>query len=41
MEEQLPKDEARQGEARRTNKVALLGLPLAFIVLAILYFMWA
>ncbi|MGQ7794095.1 diacylglycerol/lipid kinase family protein [Faunimonas sp. B44] len=39
--EELTKTEARQGEDRKMNKVVLfVGLPLAFIILAILYMMW-
>lgn len=41
MTEEISKTDARQGEKRTTNKVALLGLPIAFVVLAILYFIWA
>lgn len=39
--EELSKRDARQGEERRTNRTALLvGLPLAVVVLAVLYVMW-
>jgi hypothetical protein len=41
MTEQLRKTEARQGDRRRMNKTVLLvGTPLAFIVLGIIFLIW-
>jgi hypothetical protein len=42
MTEELDKTEARQGDRRRTNQtVVLIGTPLAFIALGILFLIWA
>ena len=42
MMENLNKTEARQGDRRRTNKTAvLIGTPLAFILMGILFLIWA
>ena len=42
MTENLTKTEARQGDRRRTNKtVVLIGTPLAFILMGILFLIWA
>ena len=41
MAEELSKTEARQGDRRRTNMTALVGVPLAVIVLGILVLIWA
>lgn len=42
MTEELTKTEARQGDRRRMNKtVVLVGTPLAFILLGILFMIWA
>ena len=41
MTEELPKTEARQGDRRRMNKTVLLvGTPLAFVVLGIIFLIW-
>jgi hypothetical protein len=41
MTERLRKTEARQGDRRRMNKTVLLvGTPLAFIVLGIIFLIW-
>ena len=41
MTDQLPKTEARQGDRRRMNKTVLLvGTPLAFVVLGIIFLVW-
>jgi hypothetical protein len=42
MTEELNKTEARQGDARRMNWVVLVvATPLAFVLMALIYFMWA
>jgi len=42
MTEEIDKTEARQGDHRRTTQtVLLIGTPLAFIALGILYLIWA
>jgi len=42
MPEEFDKTEARQGDRRRTTQTAvLIGTPLAFIALGILYLIWA
>ena len=42
MTEELTKTEARQGDRRRMNKnFLLIGTPLAFILLGILFLIWA
>ena len=42
MTEQLTKTEARQGDRRRTTLTVLfVGVPAAFILLGILYALWA
>jgi hypothetical protein len=42
MTEELDKTEARQGDRRRTTQtVLLIGTPLAFIALGILFLIWA
>lgn len=42
MTEELNKVEARQGDRRRMNKtVVLVGTPLAFILLGVLFLIWA
>lgn len=42
MTEELTKTEARQGDRRRTTRTVLfVGVPLAFVLLALLMAMWA
>ena len=42
MTDELNKTEARQGDRRRMNKSAvLIGAPLAFIALGIIFLIWA
>ena len=42
MTEELSKTEARQGDRRRMNKtVVLIGTPLAFILLGVIFLIWA
>jgi hypothetical protein len=42
MNEQLPTVEARQGDRRRMNlRVLFWGVPAAFILLAIIMYLWA
>lgn len=42
MTEELTKTEARQGDRRRTTRtVIFVGIPLAFVLMAILMAMWA
>ena len=42
MTEELSKTEARGGDRRRMNKnVLLIGTPLAFILLGLIFLLWA
>lgn len=42
MAEDLTKTEARQGDRRRMNRTAVfIGTPLAFILLGIIFLIWA
>jgi hypothetical protein len=42
MTEELNKTEARQGDRRRTTQtVVLVGTPLAFVAMGIIYLIWA
>lgn len=41
MTEELNKTEARQGDRRRMNKtVVLVGTPLAFLLLGLIFMIW-
>ena len=42
MNDTLNKTEARQGDRRRMNKtVVLVGTPLAFVVLGLIFWYWS
>ena len=42
MTEELNKTEARQGDRRRMTQTALLiGTPLAFVLLGVIFLIWA